>query len=264
MNRHRIHWLAETLLAVVLLLPCRSLHASEWLENVSVLVRVGDEASATGHVYDSEDYQRMLLVMDGRPIAAILDLVTATVSAIPQDSIKQLENGCVTTGTVEEDYLATLHQNEGTLEFDWENVPVRIEPLPPLIGKTDLKTILAMKPSYGTMAESYRPDTTKIVLLRSIGVDTEIRVYFGTWCHICRRLVPPLIGTLRRVGNPKLRVEYIGVDEDLTEPAGEIDKYAVGKTPTVIVLQGGQEIGRIEEEASSSVETDLVDILFPR
>ena len=35
----------------------------------------------------------------------------------------------------------------------------------------------------------------------------------------------PLIGTLDKAKNPNSKATYVGVDEDLTEPADEIDRY---------------------------------------
>jgi thiol-disulfide isomerase/thioredoxin len=264
LNRQRIGLVAAGLLGLAVILPWTALQASGWLENAGVLVQVDGKPSGTSHIYDSDDFQRMLLVMDDRPTAAILDLAATAVYAIPRDSVRHLENGCVALGNAAGDYLATLHQDEGTLKFVWDELPISVAPIPPLIGRTDLKTILALKPSYATMADAYKPDTTKIVLLKSIGKETEVRVYFGTWCQTCKKLVPPLIATLRSASNPKFQVEYIGVDEDLTEPEEEIERYSVAKTPSVILLQDGKEIGRIEEETSHTIEADLVDILFTR
>lgn len=261
MKSQRNHRLLHCLLAATLLILGGSVHASEWLENVTVLVKVDGEPSGTAHVYDSEDYQRMLLTIDERPVGAVIDLAATIVSAIPADSIRHLDNGCLGTGNTAGEFLATLDNNEGILVFLWDDTSVSIEPIPPMIGPVDLERVLALKPTYKKAAEAYNPDTNAVAVLKGVKVETEIRVYFGTWCHICKKLIPPFIGTIDRVGNPNLVVEYFGVDEDLTEPPDEIDKHAVRATPTVIVLRNGREIGRIEEEASGTVESDLLEIL---
>ncbi len=56
MKRHRNRRLVCSLLAAALLLFGGSVHASEWLENVTVLVKIDGVPSGTAHVYDSEDY----------------------------------------------------------------------------------------------------------------------------------------------------------------------------------------------------------------
>lgn len=235
--------------------------AGDWLENIGLLVKVDGKPSGTAHIYDSDDYQRLLLVMEDKTESAILDLAATTVFSIPRDSVRAGEDGIANTGEAIEEYLALLDSEEGTLHFLWNEAPVTLEPLPPLIGPVDLETLLSMKPTYQVAAEKYSPEDSLLGTLKAIDVATEIRVYFGTWCHICKKMVPPMIGTLAKVGNPNLKATYIGVDEDLTEPADEIDRYIVSTTPTVLVLRDGMELGRIEEELTTTLEAALVEIL---
>jgi thiol-disulfide isomerase/thioredoxin len=259
--RHRVAALASALLVLTLILPRGSSASADWLENIGLLVKVDGEPSGLAHVYDSDDYQRLLLVMEDRPISAIIDLAATTVYSIPRDSVAHGEDGHVETGEVTEEYLTMLTQEEGTLQFEWEESPVTIEPVPPLIGEVELERVLFLKPTYGRLAEKYEPDAKHLGVLKKIDQEIEIRVYFGTWCHICKKMIPPLIGTLAKAANEKLHACYFGVDEDLTEPAEEIDNYALSTTPTILLLREGKEIGRIEEELETTIEEALVAIL---
>lgn len=239
--------------------------ATAWTESVSFFVKNAGEPIGTAHVYDSDDFQRMLVLFEDREQAAVLDLATASVSTIPADSLHATENESVLRSPEGiADYLAPLEQNDGTLSFQWDETPIVVEPVPPLIGPVERERIFAVKPTYETAAEKYEPAPEAVAALREVETPTEIRVFFGTWCHSCKEFVPPLIGILDAAGSDRFTAHFIGVDEDLTEPADEIERSYVSTTPTIVVLQNGREIGRIENEPLESIEVDLVAILNPK
>jgi hypothetical protein len=74
-------------------------------------------------------------------------------------------------------------------------------------------------------------------------------------------MIPGLIKTLELAANPKIHAVYVGVDEDMKEPESEIRASSLSKTPSVIVLQSGRELGRIEEKCTTTIEADLAAIL---
>jgi thioredoxin 1 len=235
-----------------------------WQENISVLVQVAGKPDGSAHVYDSDDYQEMLLVLEDRPVAYLLDLAATSVSGVPRDSVHVDGEGIAWIGNAPRDLLTTLDQKEGTLSFTQDEIPIAIQPLPPLIGPAKLERILELKPSYVVAAQKYKPDPAKLAAIKAVASDTEIRVFFGTWCLMCKRMVPGLIRTLELAANPKIHVDYVGVDEDMREPENEIRASSVSKTPSVLVIQGGREIGRIEEKCTTTIEGDLAAILAPK
>jgi thioredoxin 1 len=231
-----------------------------WTENLSMQVAVDGKSDGQAHLYDSEDFQRMLLVLDDMKTAMVLDLGSTTISSVPPDAIRETEDGTVTVDESASSFLTGLERTDGVIRCEFEEHPISISALPPLVGPTTLAHLLEMKPAYSISAQAYKPDPRRIAELKG-APDTEIRIYFGTWCFMCKRLVPPLIRSLEAAANPKIKVQYIGVDEDLREPAAEIARDHVTKTPTIVVLQGGREIGRIEEKAETTIEADLASIM---
>jgi thioredoxin 1 len=264
LNRSRSRSCQCALLLAGLLAVAGPAGATPWSENISVLVQVAGKPNGSAHVYDSSDYQRMLLVLDESPTALLLDLGATTVSGIPRDSVRVSADGTAEIGNAQPDLLTTLETKEGTLSFIADDRAIEIKPLPPLIGSAKLERILELKPSYTVAAQKYKPDPAMISALKNVGTDTEIRVFFGTWCLMCKRMLPGLIKTLDLTANPKLHVIYFGVDEDMKQPEAEISANSVTKTPSVIVLQSGREIGRIEEKCSTTIEGDLAAILAPK
>lgn len=261
MNRPRIQLLPCILLFAGLLSAGAQAQGSAWQENVSVLVHVAGKPNGAAHVYDSDDYQRMLLVLEDEHLAFLLDLGATSVSVIPCDSVHASSDGTAEIGKVSGDLLTTLEQKEGILTFTQDDRPIEIRPLPPLIGPAKLARILELKPSYTVAAEKYKPDSVKVAAIRAVTSDTEIRVFFGTWCLMCKRMLPGLIKTLDLAANPRIAVTYFGVDEDMRQPEALIRANSVSKTPTVILLQAGREIGRIEEQCTTTIESDIAAIL---
>ncbi|MDO6719229.1 thioredoxin family protein [Psychrosphaera sp. 1_MG-2023] len=90
---------------------------------------------------------------------------------------------------------------------------------------------------------------------------TEIRVFFGQWCHDSQREVPRLIKLFEQLGNQNLSVVYYGLDTDKSDPAGKAKLNDIKRTPTVIVLQDGAEVGRILEFPTNDWATDIATLL---
>lgn len=235
--------------------------AVRWLENPHMGVQLDGKPSGAARVFDSEDYQRMLLLLAGSPHAFVIDLGSSTVYQTSPDGMKEDAEGALVSEEPPVEYFAALENADGTLSFPDGDSNITLSPLPPLVGKATLERILEVKPAYRYDAGMYKPDPAKIAALKAVAVPTEIHVYFGTWCLSCKKLLPGLIKSIETAANPKISVVYYGVSEDLAEPAKEMAAQSVSKTPTVIVTQNGREIGRIEETAAATVEGDLAAIL---
>jgi thiol-disulfide isomerase/thioredoxin len=235
--------------------------ADVWQQNIAMLVTTDGKPEGAAEVYDSPDFQQILLLMEGRPQAYVLNIADGAVYGCPRDSVRTDAEGNASLGIFKMDFVSDLAKKDATMSFTVMDQSIALAPLPPLIGSTTLGNLVSLKPAYARAAQAYRPDPAKIAILKSVSEDTEIRIYFGTWCLLCKKLVPPVIRTIGAAANPNIHASYIGVDEDLKSPAAEIEQYHVTKTPTVIVLRNGVELGRIEEKAGTTIEGDLVSIL---
>jgi len=115
-------------------------------------------------------------------------------------------------------------------------------------------------------ADRYHPKEEWLERLRSARLKYGIVVAMGTWCGDSREQVPRLQAILRALGerSPFESPRLIGVDRSKTI---EFERYPYGsveRVPTVVVISGGQEIGRIvETPASGCLEEDLVHMLAP-
>jgi thiol-disulfide isomerase/thioredoxin len=106
------------------------------------------------------------------------------------------------------------------------------------------------------------PDETRSRSLAEPRADTEVVVFFGTWCSDSRRELTRLWRAVEMAGGDTgFPIRYVGVDRTKTEPGDLVDGKEILYVPTLIVLKGGIEFGRIVETAPAGVESDLVALL---
>jgi thiol-disulfide isomerase/thioredoxin len=246
--------------------------APTWVENPSLTLRMTAQtsqgsAAATpaatgGEVFDSSDYQSILLLPVAGDAAYVLDLKAVEALAYPKSSVMANDGtlqrpdrkGARSLGRFETDPDGRIRFSDGASE-------IATEPAPPLIGPLTRAKLEERQPGYARRTRIYHPDAAMVAKLAGVKRPVQILAFFGTWCQICKHHLPALLATLDAARNPKLELSLVGIDENVAEPRGLITQYRVMTTPTILVLVDGQELGRIEEDPRISVEADLADIL---
>ncbi|MEI6859087.1 MAG: thioredoxin family protein [Shewanella sp.] len=130
-----------------------------------------------------------------------------------------------------------------------------------LTGQVQAQTLVTELDDFTKGYKEYQVDTAAITPLKSLKEPTEIIVIIGTWCPDCHRETPRFIRIMEEINNPNIKVTYIGVDRSKTDPDGLAAQYQFSRIPTFIVMQKGEEIGRIVERPEVSLEIDLAKIL---
>ncbi|MEJ2534792.1 MAG: thioredoxin family protein [Gammaproteobacteria bacterium] len=120
---------------------------------------------------------------------------------------------------------------------------------------------LRQQPGYDDNFAAYEPDPELVSALQEVETATELVAIIGTWCPDCHRETPRLARILEEVNNPAITIRYIGIDRTRTDPQGLAMAYDFQRIPTIMVFQGGEEIGRIVESPEVTLEHDLVRIL---
>lgn len=100
-----------------------------------------------------------------------------------------------------------------------------------------------------------------VELVKLVDKPTRIIVFLGTWCPDSQRNVPPFMNLIEAAANNNIEVEYIGVNLRKVDPDGLVNTYGVRRVPTFIVMRDGQEVGRLVERPSNTVEKDIIQIL---
>ncbi len=114
----------------------------------------------------------------------------------------------------------------------------------------------------------YQPDAASVLQLRPLLAGTSIEAYFGTWCGDSRRQIPRLTRLLDLAGLDERRLSLIALSDRAMEfkrsPGHPEAKRHVHRTPTIVIVRDGREIGRIVETPAQSLEADLLAILEGR
>lgn len=109
--------------------------------------------------------------------------------------------------------------------------------------------------------KTYIVDTNALKKVRKRKLkNLKILVFMGTWCHDSNREIPKLMRVCEALDIYN-QLELYGIDVNKKSRLGREKNYDIKKTPTIILIKKGKEIGRILEKPKVSFEQDLADIL---
>jgi cyclophilin family peptidyl-prolyl cis-trans isomerase/HEAT repeat protein len=114
--------------------------------------------------------------------------------------------------------------------------------------------------------EKTKPKKELLERLATASLRYDLVVVLGTWCGDSREQIPRLQAVLEALGkrSPFSEPRLLGVDRTKWINPSSYAFGPVEKVPTIVVLAGSSEVGRIVETPSSeSIEEDLVRILAP-
>ncbi len=114
---------------------------------------------------------------------------------------------------------------------------------------------------YKTNYSSYAVDPTTLQDITILSNDIRYILVVGTWCGDSKREVPHLFKIFDAAKISDHQLLMIGVDRSKKSDDGFTEKYNIQRVPTLVILKGDQELGRIVENPRESLEKDLVRIL---
>lgn len=132
-----------------------------------------------------------------------------------------------------------------------------------LVGAITLEQLLDQPGWFGEEFLTWAPNMTIAAELPARMKDVHLLCVLGTWCGDSRREVPRLLRLMQLTGLDPATLTLYGVDRAKRSPDGEERRWGIERVPTIIVLRGETEIGRIIESPTRSLEADLLGILDP-
>jgi thiol-disulfide isomerase/thioredoxin len=132
---------------------------------------------------------------------------------------------------------------------------------PDLMGRITIAELYRAFPVFREDAEAYHPQTDALRTIGRTRTPTRIVAFLGTWCLASQGEIPALLKTLELAANPGITLEIYAVDHYMDDGTGLAATMGVVASPTVVVFQGGREVGRIRGLARESMEEDLARIL---
>jgi len=127
------------------------------------------------------------------------------------------------------------------------------------IGVVGQQQLITNHPDFLQSYQAFQLSALEVAEIKSWPSDLHIDIYFGTWCHDSEREVPRFLKML--TANSVLSYRLIALDYNKAEPSGSAQKHAIKYTPTFVVYQNKQEIGRIIERPTVSLTADISAML---
>ncbi len=131
-----------------------------------------------------------------------------------------------------------------------------------IVGKTSQGSLFRDYPFFWNDYRDYTPRKDLVDKIAGVQGSFDILVFFGTWSKASVSEVPKVLRALDAAGNKNLKLALYGVDRANKEGLGMSEKFNIQRVPTMIVLRGGTELGRIVEYPEKSCEEDLLRILL--
>ncbi len=151
---------------------------------------------------------------------------------------------------------------DGTrLRFLAGTVRAVVEPRDDLVGEKTADELLEFMPEYRRHAAAYEPRRGDLRLLSTLTEPAEIKVFFGTWCPHCEKLVPRLIRVAKDAQNPRIAIKFYGLPRKIEDDplARQLKITAV---PTGLVHRGGEFVGLMTGEKLEHPEQALAALLL--
>jgi len=130
-----------------------------------------------------------------------------------------------------------------------------------LVGRISREELITDNLLFSLNAEEYVPAAKVLEKLRRIAVKTDILLFLGTWSEDCLKEAPKLLRVYDKTNNPAFALAVYALDRSLRDEEGVAARYGIRELPTVVLLRGGKEVGRIVGSARKSMEADLLSIL---
>jgi thiol-disulfide isomerase/thioredoxin len=113
---------------------------------------------------------------------------------------------------------------------------------------------------YNTEYPKYTPDAAIVKQLGELLDKTSILTIMGTWCEDSQLQVPRFLKVIDNFEDND-RFSFLCVDRDKKGGIVDVTDFKILKVPTFIVYYDGNEVGRIVETPTESIEKDLLNIL---
>ena len=118
-------------------------------------------------------------------------------------------------------------------------------------------------PWFDTVYAAYQPITDMLEDVQTKLDSAQFLIVFGTWCPDSKREVPRFFKIADLLNIRKDHIQLFAVDRSKQHPEGIPQQYSITNVPTFIVLEHGQEVGRIVEKPKTKLEFDLLEIFAP-
>ncbi len=235
---------------------------SGFKRNGEFLFELGDSVLKNAEIYLSERAASYLVIAPELASPLLISPRTGSVESVSFMKMLKREDGTI-------DLLADASFNRlGAFRIDGQEIvfevkdqEARLKAKPPLLGGQGAEALRSYKPEYARLADEYTPEARYLGNLRSQQEAVRVRVYFGTWCPVCGRLVPRIIKLADELEGSKVNFEYYGLPQPMSKDpiTKREDLHGV---PTAIVYVGDKEVGRLSGGDLNAPEKSITRLVL--
>ncbi len=109
---------------------------------------------------------------------------------------------------------------------------------------------------------NYNCNASAITQLAKLSNDIHFIAFGGTWNEASKIILPQFYKSLDEAKISRARVLLYFLDRDKHSPQGFENDFGISEVPTIIVMKGNTELGRIRGNPASAIEAELADILL--
>ncbi len=120
------------------------------------------------------------------------------------------------------------------------------------LGEINQQVLLQQYGNFNTSYTAYSPTLQEQVFAEKLDKKNVV-VLFGTWCEYSEVAVGKLLKLIDTSNIDLVNLQLIGVDLDRQDRKGIAKYYDVKKVPTVIVLNEGDEVMRVDGASQRKV-----------
>jgi len=130
-----------------------------------------------------------------------------------------------------------------------------------LIGYISKDRVVELAAAADASAASYTPSPTALASFIALVDPVHLRVFLCASRPADLKFAAAIGRAVEATANAAFTAEFVGVAEDLSEPAGLIAENGVKAAPEVIIYWMGSEIARMRPEPGPAVEEALASLI---
>lgn len=279
---HHLAWPSRLRLLVPVLLLVPFLHASsvaaaddpihaelrDFFPTGKYVLYISGKPQARAHIFHSRKAGAFLITGSAFGRALLIQPRTKTVSAIDEDdAARSPDNGIDVVAHAKIETLGSIRLvRGGDVMISVPGLRARLRPQQYLLGLKTADDLILHTPEYERNGIGYQPGASEIRRLEASGKETVVRVYFGTWCHTCSRLLPRILKVDKALTGSTIQFEYYGLPKGSKAMARDplARRNKIRRIPTGLVTVNGASAGRINSTMFGRPEVALCRIVLKK
>ena len=203
------------------------------------------EVQPEAESYRSNRAQSYLIIVSKLASAVLLRVPGQGVATVPLSKIHRNEDGSVDVlADAVLQPMGSFQLSGQTVAFSVKEQRARLLAKPPLLGLQNSDGVKAHHPEFAAEALRYTPDAATLDALRAMKQTVRVRLFFGSWCPACKRLVPRLLQVEETLAGSTISFEYYGLPRSFRSDA-EASQNNIKSIPTAIIYVDEQEAGHV-------------------